>query len=112
MTGAPPAAGGRWHQDGSCFPLAANVNGAAGASSGSSKQSRRHIFAGLHRRNADEVATASKNGLAAEGHDVLALFDEDGSRGPLDFVAFAKSGERDDVFGQACIVALRSAQSP
>jgi len=60
----------------------------------------RHVFAGLHRRDAYEVAAASENGLAAEGYDVLALFDQEGLLGPLDVVAFAKGAEGGDVFGE------------
>src|ERR1700689_1083677 len=58
------------------------------------EQSRRHILAGLHWRNADEVATAGKNRLTAESHDVLALFHQQGFLRPLDFIAFAERGER------------------
>jgi len=60
----------------------------------------RNVFAGLHRRDAYEIAAASENGLAAEGYDVLALFDQQGLLGPLDVVAFAEGAEGGDVFGE------------
>ena len=60
----------------------------------------RNVFAGLHGRDAYEIAAASENGLAAESYDVLALFDEEGFLGPLDLVAFAEGAEGGDVFGK------------
>jgi len=67
---------------------------------GSFEERGRNIFAGLHGGDAYEIAAASENGLATEGYDVLALFDQEGLLGPLDVVAFAEGAEGGDVFGE------------
>ena len=59
-----------------------------------------NIFAGLHRREADEVAAAGKNRLPTESQHVLAFFDEQRLLRPLDLVAFAERAEGGDVFRQ------------
>src|ERR1700759_1197811 len=82
------------------FPARSQGQRRSGRFLGIFQERGRNVFARLHRRNTDEITAASKNGLAAEGHDILAFFHEDRARGPLDFVALAKSGERDDVFRQ------------
>jgi hypothetical protein len=60
----------------------------------------RYVFAGLHRRDAYEIAAASENGLTAEGYYVFALLNQEGLLGPFDAVAFAEGAEGGDVFGE------------
>src|ERR1700683_3867074 len=67
---------------------------------GSLEHSGRNIFAGLHWREADEVAAAGKHGLPTESQHVLAFFDEQRLLRPLDLVALAESAKGGDVFRQ------------
>src|SRR6202040_3619295 len=60
----------------------------------------RHVFAGLHRGPADQVAAASQYRLPAERQNVFALVDQQRSTRPLDFLAASECDEDQDVVGK------------
>src|SRR4029077_5476569 len=60
----------------------------------------RNIFAWLHRGQADGIAAASENGLAAESYDVFTFFDEEGFLRPFYLVALSEGAEGGDVLGK------------
>jgi hypothetical protein len=58
------------------------------------------VFARRHGNRAYQVAAAGQYALAAKGHHVLTLLDEERLSRPEDLVAFPESAEGSDVFGK------------